>query len=133
MTTERLATLAAEFQSLYRQLDAAKANCSAIQKKFDKYKLEVIPDAMDEESITSCNIDGIGRLGLTNDAWVGTLDKEAAFEWLRARGYEDLITETINGSTLKSFLKELKAKDEAIPEDVFKYQPYTRAAITKAR
>lgn len=133
MTTERLATLATEFAVLYKQLEAATLHKTAIQKKFDHYKIEVIPDAMDEESITSCQIEGIGRLGLTNDARVSTIDKEAAFAWVRENGYEDLITETINGSTLKSFLKEMKAKGEEIPEDAFKYQPFTRASITKAR
>jgi len=131
MATEKLAILAGEFQQLYLQLAAAKANCSAIQKKFDRYKLEVIPDALAEEQITSCNIDGIGRLGLTIDAWVGIIDRPVGHQWLRDHGFEDLITETVNGGTLKSWLKEQAKKGQVPPLDIFKFEPYSRASITK--
>ena len=131
MATEKLSILAGEFSQLYLQLAAAKANCSAIQKKFDHYKLEVIPDALAEEEITSCNIEGIGRLGLTIDAWVGMHNRDIGHQWLRDNGFGDLITETVNHGTLKSWLKEQAKSGHVPPLDIFKFEPYSRASITK--
>jgi hypothetical protein len=45
-------------------------------------------------------------------------------------GFEDLITEVVNASTLKAFIKEQLDMGNPVPDDtVIRYDPYTRASV----
>jgi hypothetical protein len=53
------------------------------------------------------------------------------YEWLRTSGFDDLIVETVNSSTLKAWCKEQQKMGKAPPDDLIKITPFTRASITK--
>ncbi len=115
-------------------LEEAKAIKVALQKKFDALRLNLIPSAMDDDGITSANIDGIGRIGLTSDLYASIIkdQQSQAFGWLRDHNHGDAVKETVNAGTLKALLKVVIKKGEVtIPEEIFKVTPYSRAAITK--
>lgn len=131
MALDRLAQLAKEFSDLYDLKDEISARMKQINNEFDRYKLEIIPDAMAQEEMTTATVAGVGRLGLTVDAWVSLKDKDAGFRWLRDNGHGDIVIETVNASTLKAFLKDCKLRGEEFPEDIFKFDPYTRASLTR--
>lgn len=121
------------FIEIKNELCAAQRHKTILQEQFDRIRLQIIPDKMDEMGIDSVKIKGVGRLGLTADAYTGIEPdhKIAAYQWLRDNGFEDTIKPTINGSTLKALLKEQMRSGEVIPDDLFKFTPFMRASVTK--
>ena len=126
--------LAAEMNDIRLLLDTAKEVKTSLQKKYDALRLNLVPSAMDDEGVTSINIDGIGRMGLTADLYasIPADQKPEAYEWLRDNQHGDIIKETVNAGTLKATFKAIiKKGEETIPENIFKVTPFSRAAITK--
>jgi hypothetical protein len=99
----------------------------------DYLRLTRIPELLDEMGITSVKLKGIGTLGTRFEASCSTQDKEALLKWLRKHGYEDLIaTDTVNSSTLKSFItNQIRDKEKIPPAKIVKYTPFEMAVITK--
>jgi len=53
-------------------------------------------------------------------------------QWLRDCGYEGMITETYNASSLKALLRRMLVEGVDIPDDIFNVAPFVRASIIKA-
>ncbi len=116
--------------------DEAKLARSEAYAEYDEYRTKTVPDLMNNAEINSITIKGIGRLGLTNDAYASIIPgkKEEAYQWVtETEGDNSLIQETINSSTLKAWLKEIIKQGEfEIPEDLFNFTPFQRATLTKS-
>lgn len=125
--------LATELKRLQGEKEGAEAVVTALNAKIDVIRIELIPGKMDDMGVKSMNIEGLGRLGLTADMYVRTLNKQALYEWLKEKGLEATITNTVNASTLKASLSgRVKKGLDLPPEDVVKITPFTRASVTKA-
>lgn len=122
-------------RDLRSELDTVSAIKSLYEKAHDHLRLNKIPDLMDERGVTSLTLAGIGRVTLTSDlrARIAAADRERAYAWLEENGYGDLIKETVNAGTLKSFCKRRIKDGKELPDDLFKVQPFSRASITKVR
>lgn len=134
MEGKTLIELATKMNEIRMLLDEAKAVKVDLQKKFDALRLNLVPSAMDDDGITSMNVDGIGRVGLTSDIYasIPAEHREEAWGWLRDHRHGGIIKETINAGTLKATLKAIiKKGEETLPEDLFKVTPFSRASITK--
>lgn len=120
-------------RDIKKQLDEAAAVKTKIQKEFDRLSIEVIPDLMAEQDITNIKIDEVGRIALRDDirCSVPSGNSEALYRWLQDNGHDSLITNTVNASTLKAFVKEQIRHGNSIPEGLLKLHPYTRAVLTK--
>lgn len=116
-------------RELYEAADRIKKHYG---KAFDWLRVYYIPNRMDDLGASSIKLPGLGRLGLTDDLRVKTLDKDGAFRWLEDQDLGDLITETINASTLKATLRRMLKKGEQVPDDLFELVPFTRANLTKS-
>lgn len=129
-----LIELATEMKSTREKLDATKAVASALQKQFDILRLRFIPEKMEEDGIRNITIEGIGRVGVTGDMYVSTLaeNREGLKQWMREHDHGALVSETINASTLKSWVKHQIADGEEYPVDLINVTPFTRASITKS-
>lgn len=103
--------LAAKMVDLKKQIAELERTSTLLASEFDVIRLRVIPERFAEDSMTSLRIEGIGRLGLTRDAYCDQVkDKqEDLFNLLREIGSGDLIKETVNPSSLKSLVKDLHA------------------------
>jgi len=112
----------------------AKAKVSEIQKVFDDLRKRAIPDKMEEMGIENAKITGVGRIALRAEAYAGFAKemKEDAIQWLEQNGHSDLVKEDVNASTLKAFLKEQIRNGEVVPDNLFKFDPYLMATITKS-
>jgi hypothetical protein len=112
------------------QLSAEKKE---LQIQHDRLRLTIIPDKMDEDGMTSINIKGVGRLGVTLDAYVTVLaeNRGAFYEWLDDNGHGGLIKPYAQPSTVKAFIKEQVKNGEEIPEDLVSCEPFFRATVTK--
>jgi len=126
-----LATVASLMRDVNDGLDRAAATKTKLQKAFDALRMTVVPEMMDAMQLKSANIDGIGRITLTSDAFVSTpaAKQDELKAWLTDHGLDDMIKETVNSSTLKAWaIRRVKAGEE-VP-DCISVTPYSRASIT---
>ena len=126
---ELIERLAHERQTLDDYQSMAKAQ----QALYDYMSKVAVPDRMEEEGFDQITIEGIGRINIRSDMYVSTLKerRQDLYEWLSEHGLGDLITETVNSSTLKAWVKEQYKKGAPVPEDLLSITPYDRAVITK--
>jgi len=115
-------------------LDEAKAGSTVLQKQWDALRKKYLPEKMEAMGIESVRIEGVGTVSERHDAYCTTPAKNKALlmDWLEEHGHADLISETVNASTLKAFMKEQMLAGNAMPpEGVVNWSPYTYVAITK--
>lgn len=117
---------------LKQSIDELNQKKAALQEQFDILTMEVVPDKMAEDGMSNMKLADGSRLELRQSAFCSTRAgmKENLFQWMRDNGFEDLITEVVNPSTLKSFIKEQLGAGNDVPDDsIVNYQPYTRATL----
>lgn len=149
---ETIATLNEELASLIRMtadMDSTKLSLTESAKcqkasdnvhdaldKIKKYmwnhtemwKKSITPDRMEEADMTSAKVEGVGTVSLRDEMSVKQLDKAKVAEWLTDIGRDDIISESINASSLKSVVKKRIEAGEEIP-DCIEVNPYQNAVI----
>jgi len=129
---KKLDTIAKRMKELAVMRKELEDQATLIYKEWDCIRKMVIPRKLEEMGLEKATVTGVGTVGLRGDMFSRTVDKEGLADWLRAHEAGDLIQPTVNGSTLKSFLKELIEKGEELPDDdLVAITPYTYAVITK--
>ena len=128
MSAVEMARFMNELMQAHEQADELK---STIGKVYDWVRTGMLPEKMDEEGIDLLRVDGVGRVSLTSDINVSVVDKDESFKWLEESGHSDMITETVNASSLKALLRRLIRDGKEVPEAIYKVTPFTRASITK--
>ena len=129
-----LKDMAIRMQQLSAEYDALKEKMDAVNAEYDNLRLRLIPDKMAEEDIKTIKYENIGRLQLAADCYASIPAelKPDAYNWLKENGFDSLVVETVNPSTLKAFAKEQMKKGVDLPDNLFKVQPFMRASIVKA-
>ncbi|MNO26525.1 hypothetical protein D3C76_163790 [compost metagenome] len=144
--------LAARMLVLAKEAKAADDNKIRLNKELDVIRLKVVPERFLKDEVKSMNITGIGRLGLTKDAYClqPKETQEDLYTFLKENGYPDIVKETVNPSSLKSIVKELEQAElekevefdpSAVDDEeeslfdrickLVKYTPFMRASVTK--
>lgn len=121
----------ASVDDAYEQLNAAKKKLNAIH---DRCSREYIPDALRKAGVKTVTIENLGRVTVAHRYSCSIINKDAGYKWLEDNGHGDLITQTVNSSTLAAFAKNLIVEEgKELPEEVFKTgtSPYT--SITRAK
>jgi hypothetical protein len=132
-------------QSSYLELATAVQQCKAIiaeqeaatkkvKDELDRLQMNVIPAKMEDEGVSTVNVKGIGRITVTTQMRtnVPSDNVPALKKWMRENGYEGLISEVINSSTLKSWIKERIQESEEYPADLINIYVFDQASLTKA-
>ena len=129
-----LKDLIVSMHAIQLQKEIIEGQLKDINAEFDFLRITKIPTQMEDEGVDRITITGVGRVSLTADMHVSVkTDMKAKFyDWLRDNGRSDLISETVNASTLKAAVKGMYKAGEVIPEDLLNVSPFTRASITKA-
>jgi hypothetical protein len=128
-------------KDLISLLSAARADLDDLderkkiaKKRYDYLSQVIVPERMDAEGLKQITIEGIGRVNIRSDIYCNTpsANRELVKEWLREHDLEDIITETVNGSTLKAFVKEqMQKRGGEYPDMLLSITPYSLAVITK--
>ena len=115
-------------------LDIAESEAKEARKEYDYFSMNIVPERMVDEGINNINVEGIGRISIRADMKVSTLShlRVQLYGWLAEHGHSDLLTETINASTLKAFIREQMQEGNPIPDEFVSIHPYSRAVITKS-
>lgn len=134
MSMDDLRSQCARMKELQGQKDKLETELSDINKELDVIRTKKIPELMESMELRNVTIEGLGRVQLAADIYASTREgqKEAAMTWLRDCGYENMITETYNASSIKALFRRLMVDGADIPDDIFNVQPFLRASIVKA-
>lgn len=134
MSMDDLRSQCARMKELQGQKDKLETKLSDINKELDVIRTKKIPELMESMELRNVTIEGLGRVQLAADIYASTREgqKEAAMTWLRDCGYDNMITETYNASSIKALFRRLMADGADIPDDIFNVQPFLRASIVKA-
>lgn len=127
-----LKTVARHHQRLRAKHDKVKAQNAETWSEVDYLRFILIPKLMTELGTDNIKLPGIGRVTVRTEASCSTLDKEALFEWLSQEGHDELMSNTVNSSTLKAFiLNQLRDKEPIPGPDVIKFSTHEMAVINK--
>ena len=134
MDMNALRAMCARMKDLQDRKAALEDSLTEINKELDKIRTKEIPEAMEALELRNATFEGLGRVQLATDLYASTKEgkKEAAIQWLQDCGYENMIVETYNASSLKALFRRMIADGAEIPEDVFNVTPFIRASIVKA-
>ena len=127
-----LGTALRDLKSAYKAASDAK---TALGAEIDFLAKNKMVEVMDEMGVSSLNLKGIGRLSIRGDAYCSVVGgmKEDLFQWMRDNGFDSLISETVNSSTLKAFIKEQTIEGNDVPDEtIVKFTPYSMVSLTKA-
>lgn len=108
------------------------------QRKLLNAKLEhmsrtVIPELLDAKKVKNITLDDL-RVRFSKNVRISAsiADKPAAYQWLRDNGHGDLVTETVNASSLSSFAKEYVTETQQDLPECFKVSTMIYVSATKA-
>jgi len=129
-----LRDLCAEMKALQLKAVELKAAAAEIKIPLDDLRLRRIPDMMGAIPVQTATFPGLGRVQLAADLYASTRKgmKPEAMKWLRDLGYEGMIQETYNASSLKALFRRQIVEGIDIPDDIFNVTPFTRASLVKA-
>lgn len=134
MSMEELRGLCVRMRELEASKDGLEEMLKTVNRSLDELRLKKIPELMETLELRNATFAGVGRVQLASDLYASTREgqKEAAMQWLRDCGYEGMITETYNASSLKALFRRQMADGVAPPEDIFSVTPFIRASIVKS-
>jgi len=113
--------LALRMVELKKEAAEATATATAKTAEFDVIRLRVVPERFEKDDMTSMRIQGVGRLGISNDAYCNIIPGLAddLVAWMKSHPeYKHLVKENINSSTLKSVVKTLFEEDAQADHEV---------------
>lgn len=94
----------------------------------------LLPERMDTEKVPTVNTDRIRATRTSRVlASIRSDNREGAYNWLRATGYDSLIKEQVNASSLSALAKELMSQGKELPEDHFSVHLKDGVSITVKR
>lgn len=127
-----LRELCAEMKVLQLKALDIKAQAAEVKIPLDHLRLKKIPDLMQALEVKTATFQGIGRVQTAPDLYCSTAKgrKVEAMTWLRDCGYEDMIQESYNSSSMKALMRRLITEGTETPE-FMNITPFVRASIVK--
>lgn len=124
---------------LYQQIDdvydAIDKHRKALHALVEGMSRGTIPEMFEEADVRTVTLDDIGRRFTKNMRINFSIlegMKDEAFAWIRARGDEALIQETVNAGTLSTYGKTLMEEEGVeLPTDYFKMSTLVYTSSTK--
>jgi hypothetical protein len=134
MSMETLRELCVQMRDLETEKDTLDDLLSEVNKRLDHVRKIKIPECMAALKLRNATFDGIGRVQLAEDIYANTREgmKDAGMQWLRDLGYDDMIVETYNASSMKALFRRMLKDGQPIDDTIFNVTPFTRASIVKA-
>lgn len=102
---------------------------------YEKMKVEKIPQIFETAGVPSINLDEGFRITVSHKLWASIKGgkKEEAYVWLKENGLEDLITETVNSSTLSAAARTMVEDNVDLPDELFSVAIVPNTSITKTK
>lgn len=116
-----------------------KDKIDATFKQFDTIYMDVkdkrLPEAFDKAQIPHVNLDEGYRVGVSHSirASIRPNMKEAAFEWLREHQLGDIVTQTVNSSTLSAVARTMGEENKELAPELFNVHILPTTSVTKTK
>lgn len=121
---------------VFHRLMATIDDCvKPIKGLFETYKVREMPEALESSGVTSIPLDAGYRISVSYStrASIRPTEKQKAHEWLR-ENYPDILSETVNASTLSSLARELmEEKNLELPEVLFNVALVPNTSVTATK
>lgn len=127
-----LAPTATFFKALVDLNDDLKEVYKPVYHYMNHYQQKILPDLFRFNSVVETktmyghNVKMVEDFNVTIPAEM----KPAAYQWLETNGYGDIISSTINASTLKATMKSIKETATVVPGDIFKMSDFIKMSVT---
>lgn len=115
-----------EYARAFVALRAVKDELDDLQKKVSKIYEDIksvkLPEKFDQAGVPSITLDEGYRVQVSHRVFasINKDRKEEAYEWLRQNQLADLVTETVNTSTLSAVAKGMAEENKELDPDLFK-------------
>lgn len=128
-----LEQLARAMVRLKKRHEEAKAKAAGIWHEYEHVADRLIPDMMEDLNLTEARFKGVGKVSIGEQLYVSVpaQNKQEFYEWLEAHGYADLMTNTVNSSTLAAQVRQWIRDAEDYPAELLKHNNMRRAKVTK--
>lgn len=126
--------MARAFVVLHRMVEKIDNDLKPIFRTFEEYKTQHLPKVYEDSGVTSLPLAEGYRVGVaqTLRASIRKDQKDAAYQWLRENGLDDLITSTVNASSLSSTARIMLEEDnKELPTDIFNVALMATTSVTK--
>ena len=126
-TAESAARVLAEVDKLGKAWRDATKKLTALEHRL---AYEIVPRVFDD--VTAVDIAGLGRVSIQSrfSCTIKDEERENAIAWLKNNGYDGLVKETINASTLKAQARMyMQETGYEFPEDFFTTKVVTFANV----
>ena len=136
-TSEVLATndpiaIVKHYDELRNAVDNIKTSREALADLADALSTRDIPTLFSSKELKTITVENVGRVTVSYRFSASIIDKVKGYAWLRENGHGELITETVNSSTLSAFAKDmLQNQGVDLPDDLFKISTNPYTSITK--
>ncbi len=128
MPVEEAAQEYVEFRKVFDYLDDVRDKWASVKDQFSK---EILPKVFEDSNIdSSISLKSGYRVGISYKLLASIKDKIAGYQWLRDNGLGDIVTETVNASTLSSVAKTLAAENKSMPDDIFNVVTQANTSMT---
>jgi hypothetical protein len=129
-----LRLLCEQMKAAQERKDAVEETLKGINAELDLLRLRKIPEKMEALGLRNATFEGLGRVQLAEDIYASTREgkKDEGIRWLRDCGYDGMITEGYNASSVKALFRRMIREAQPIPDEIFSVTPFTRASIVKA-
>jgi hypothetical protein len=119
-----------EIEDFAEELRAVK---SKVENTYSRMRFTILPSMMEDEEVTTITVEGVGRVTVADDINVSIPDenKQQFYDWLVAKGFEDMLKTTVNAQTLAAFVRRRLKANHELPQNLLTVRPFTRASITK--
>ncbi len=128
--------LARSFVVLHRLKDKFDDLDKAFSALFEDYKSNILPEMLDDENLPHVPLSEGFRVGISH-AWRASIKKgmrEEAYQWLTDNGLSNLITDTVNSSSLAAAAKyEAEENNIDFPEKLFSVARIPTTSVTRTK
>ena len=127
------AVLARHYIKVKEFRDSFEEISKALTFERDRLAYTLIPAAFEAEGSKTVTLSEGYRITITPFVRASVKEdmRQHARDWLIKNGHGDLISETINASTLSAFAKELASEGKELPDDIFSINFGRNTSVTK--
>lgn len=130
------AAVCAEFyqrtRDLHDKIDELK---KAAYHLMNNYAMNVMPVVFEDEGVSTITLSSGYRVTISQrlNASIPADKKAEAYDWLVRNDLGDLITETVNSSSLSATARSLIEEGRQLPDDIFKTVILPQVSMTKVK
>lgn len=133
ITMARVMVVLHRLNDKMEELHRSSSTLGKFGKAYETFRKETMPHILEAAGVTHVPLSEGFRVGMSSQVFASIKpgQKTAAYDWLRSNGLGDLITDTVNSSTLSAALrKKIEDDNEEPPADLFGMAIINNTSVT---